>query len=1119
VARGADYFSRGRVSIVHGSKRRIVATVRGSWRKRYEVEIYWLARTEGLRLYVRCTCPHFDDGNFCKHIWATLLEMDKADLGSEIPGREDLDVQPFFIESSTRGERTLDHDRGILLDDEPDLDDGEDDLIELEAEDSFWAPMAIGETEPGGLQRSWPRALEAIRGALEDRGERGSAGVPPGDREAWFIVDAAYEKIASSLLIHFYHRQRRQSGAWGKVKLLRVDDNGVDLFPPEDKTLLEMLVGNRPAEHHPTGFGIYLTPYAARYSSSIVRPALYDVILPRLCATNSLRLRGEEREELSECVALQWDDGSAWQILLKVAAEGDSGDYHLSAFLLRESETVSIQDAALLIRDGLVIVGDRLARLDASAGFLPAAYLRSYGALQIPSNELHEFLRRLYRLPELPRIDLPANLKLREVRKPPILSVRFEIPDSGATWQPIKGSLIFDYGEWQVRSPRDGSADFDPEIGTIVTRDVDREAEAFRRLKTLGFYWEPEHPRGGWEIYISRREFPAAIKELVEGGWRVLANGRMIRSPSGFAMRVSSGVDWFDLEGGVDYDGVTADIPEILSALKKEEPFVLLGDGTHGILPEEWLERYAPLAGLGASTGRKIRFAWSQAVILDALLASVPRAGVDAVFRRLRKKLKSFDGIRPAPAHQNFAGELRQYQSLGLGWLEFLREFGLGGILADDMGLGKTIQALSFLQKHYDSDSKEERRPSIIVVPLSLIHNWMEEAARFTPSLRVLDFTGTKRRGLLESLAAYHLILTTYGTLRKDIHRLNDFEFECAILDEAQAIKNISALTAKACRLIRARHKLALTGTPVENHLGELFSIFEFLNPGMLGSLPQRGHTPGVDSRNRSDEWLEVTARSLQPFILRRTKDQVLKELPAKTEQTLYCEMSPAQRRLYKELLVHFKAALAQRIQSVGMEKSKIHVLEALLRLRQAACHPGLLDESYMKQKSAKLDVLLERLDEVLSEGHKALVFSQFTSLLAIVRRHLDGKGIPYEYLDGRTRKRAERIKRFQEDPDCSLFLISLKAGGHGLNLTAANYVFILDPWWNPAVEAQAVDRTHRIGQKRPVFAYRLITSGTVEEKILELQSEKRRLAEAIVGADQSLLRTLTAEDLQFLLG
>ncbi|MGH7194965.1 MAG: DEAD/DEAH box helicase, partial [Candidatus Saccharimonadales bacterium] len=292
--------------------------------------------------------------------------------------------------------------------------------------------------------------------------------------------------------------------------------------------------------------------------------------------------------------------------------------------------------------------------------------------------------------------------------------------------------------------------------------------------------------------------------------------------------------------------------------------------------------------------------------------------------------------------------------------------------------------------------------------------------------------------------------------------------------------------------------------------------IFEFLNPGMLG----HSNTLSWLTKNRTDSGQAVglLAKALRPFILRRTKEQVLKDLPEKTEQTLYCELDARQRKLYDELRDHYRAALAKRIDDVGIKRAKIHVLEALLRLRQAACHPGLIDRAKQGQSSAKLETLLEQLDEIKQGGHKALVFSQFTSLLAIVRRELDERRVTYEYLDGKTRDRQERVDRFQQDPACQLFLISLKAGGLGLNLTAAEYVFILDPWWNPAVEAQAVDRAHRIGQNRRVFAYRLIARDTVEEKILQLQGEKRKLADAIITADNSLIRELTAEDLKLLL-
>jgi len=310
---------------------------------------------------------------------------------------------------------------------------------------------------------------------------------------------------------------------------------------------------------------------------------------------------------------------------------------------------------------------------------------------------------------------------------------------------------------------------------------------------------------------------------------------------------------------------------------------------------------------------------------------------------------------------------------------------------------------------------------------------------------------------------------------------------------------------------------LALSGTPVENHLGELWSLFEFLNPGMLGEARVLQMSGGL-ARNPSEETRHLLAHALRPFILRRTKEQVARELPPKSEQTLYCELETAQRKLYNELRLHYRNSLLQTVAAQGLAKSKIQVLEALLRLRQAACHPALIDPKRRKDSSAKLDVLIDHLEEVVAEGHKALVFSQFTSLLSLVKERLDESAMVYEYLDGQTRDRQQRVERFQNDPDCSLFLISLKAGGLGLNLTAAEYVFLLDPWWNPAVEAQAVDRAHRIGQTHQVFAYRLIARDTVEEKILQLQSSKRDLAAAIISGDNSLIRDLKREDLELLL-
>ncbi|MEJ7609086.1 MAG: DEAD/DEAH box helicase [Bryobacteraceae bacterium] len=378
-----------------------------------------------------------------------------------------------------------------------------------------------------------------------------------------------------------------------------------------------------------------------------------------------------------------------------------------------------------------------------------------------------------------------------------------------------------------------------------------------------------------------------------------------------------------------------------------------------------------------------------------------------------------------------------------------------------------------------------------------------------------MDYTGGERS--TEAFAGCDIVLTTYGTLRRDILALQEFEFDYAILDEAQAIKNASTNSAKAARLLRARHRLALSGTPVENHLGDLWSLFEFLNPGLLGSNRTLGllNSPGkaLDESTRT-----VLSQTLRPLILRRTKEQVARELPSKTEQTIYCELKPPQRKLYNELRDYYRASLLERIDSNGMAKSKMHVLEALLRLRQAACHPGLVDKKRCNESGSKIDLLLDRLTETSEEGHKALVFSQFTSLLSIVRTRLDEQGIAYEYLDGKTRDRQAAVERFQREEHYRVFLISLKAGGLGLNLTEAEYVFLLDPWWNPAVEAQAIDRAHRIGQTRQVFAYRLIARDTVEEKVLELQNSKRDLAEAILTEDNRVLSKLRREDLELLL-
>jgi SNF2 family DNA or RNA helicase len=554
--------------------------------------------------------------------------------------------------------------------------------------------------------------------------------------------------------------------------------------------------------------------------------------------------------------------------------------------------------------------------------------------------------------------------------------------------------------------------------------------------------------------------------------------------------------------------------PELLRALERGDSTVRLDDGSLGILPEEWLEQIGMISGLGTTTEDGLRFSTSQAALLDALLASQESVEIDAGFERMRERFRNFSGLEQVEVPATFVGQLRGYQREGLSWLKFLGDFNFGGCLADDMGLGKTVQFLAMLLRRLE-DVKSPP-PSLVVVPRSLMFNWSSECGRFAPGLRVMEYTGLERANSRADFSRHHLILTTYGTVRRDIAVLKDIDFDYVVLDEAQTIKNPSSQIARASRLLKANFRLALSGTPIENNAGDLWSIFEFLNPGMLGrSTAFRTHIADPDSR----ESREMVAKGLRPFILRRTKKQVAAELPDRLEETIVCDMEPEQRRLYDELRLHYRDSLLGLVQEQGIAKTRMHVLEALLRLRQAACHPALLKRGDESEPYAKLDVLVPHLQELISEGHKALVFSQFTSMLSILREHLDRQGIVYEYLDGKTRDRKARVEHFQDDPACPVFLISLKAGGLGLNLTAADYVFLLDPWWNPAVEAQAIDRAHRVGQTRTVFAYRLICRDTVEEKIAELQKQKRELADAILAGDDSsnVLKDLSVEDLELL--
>jgi len=457
---------------------------------------------------------------------------------------------------------------------------------------------------------------------------------------------------------------------------------------------------------------------------------------------------------------------------------------------------------------------------------------------------------------------------------------------------------------------------------------------------------------------------------------------------------------------------------------------------------------------------------------------------------------------------------LRPYQQFGLSWLQFLREYDLGGILADDMGLGKTVQTLAHLLLEKEAGRLD--KPALVVAPTSLMGNWRREAERFAPDLKVLVLHGPARHERFEAIPAHDLVLTTYPLLVRDEAQLKDQMWSFVILDEAQTVKNPRTKAARALRRLKSSHRLCLTGTPLENHLGELWSLFDFVMPGFLGSEEQfkRLYRTPVEKHGDEDCRRRLVCR-IAPFLLRRTKAEVEKDLPAKTEIVRTVELYPNQAPLYESIRVTMEAKVREAVAAKGLARSQIAILDALLKLRQVCCHPQLVKLSKARNlPSAKLDLLLQMLPELLEEGRRILLFSQFTGMLGLIEKELERKKIAYAKLTGQTRKRDEAIERFKSG-EANLFLISLKAGGVGLNLTEADTVILYDPWWNPAVEAQAMDRAHRIGQDKPVFVYKLMTEHTVEERILKLQARKQALAEGIYGKGGKQGPALSAEDLK----
>lgn len=1104
--RGDAYFEAGRVGKPQSMRDKILVPVSGS--ESYCVEINWTFLFRSHEVLIRCSCPHYEGGEFCKHSWAALLRVDGDEAAS-----------PLLAALVTSDRMEVKHEAKTIAAYGP-IASAALGLPEERA--SHLAPtISKAETLPKDNEdKPWLDQIQLIqaRRQVPQKTPRSTASaVVRNPRMAHYCLHLPNSEASGVAIIEFYHQDRLKNGNLGAIRHQRVSQADLPLYENvTDRELLMILlgIGNIQVE-----YGYRKQSWEKNYPKVGLPQEHQTELLKRMAETG--RLFYPDLIHPEKFIPVRANFSSCWDFQLHLQATSSRSGYRIEGQFVQGDRKLKVKEPELFLRSGILLVDQELCTLNQSHHFNWIEALRTRSLPIVPKHQVEEFIRTIYADSLSPELSVPESLQWKAEKHEPKVKVLFFSPSKTSTPRGLNLDLRFIYGPKEVSASDPSPHLVDSKEKKLVLRDHKKERECKTRLRNLPGIVFSESETG--EEVPSRIEwdsFSAVADQLLKWGWAVEAKNKAVRASTDFEMRITSGLDWFDLQGSAKFgDGGSVDLPTLIAALQAQEQLIVLGDGSLGMIPEEWIKKYAPLAQAGVQTDTGFRFQGLQRMLVATWLAEDRDIASDKSFLQMVSQLKVGTQLEPQTPSKSFQGQLRQYQQEGLAWLDFMRSGNIGGILADDMGLGKTVQVLAHLEKEHLRLRKAERLPSLVIVPKSLMFNWKEEAHRFTPKLKVLAHEGPDRRALQDQWNHADLILVTYNTLRQDIEAFRAQDFHYLIADEAQAIKNSTSQAHQACRVLRGRHHLAMTGTPVENSLNDLFSIFDFASPGLIGqSIRSKMNSHPIEPAETAS--LGGLSRALRPFILRRTKEQVLKELPPKTEQLLQCELSSEELKHYDELRAYYRDHLKTAINKQGLGRSKIVVLEALLRLRQAACHRGLLDPKLSTAESTKLETLLEHLKELISEGHKSLVFSQFTSFLDLVEDSLRANQISFERLDGSTsaEERRKRVSRFQNGGDAQVFLISLKAGGVGLNLTAADYVFILDPWWNPAVEAQAIDRTHRIGQKNKVMAYRLIAKNTVEEKILALQKTKRELADALVSENSSLLRKLNSEDIDFLL-
>ncbi|MFW6138059.1 MAG: SNF2-related protein [Spirochaetota bacterium] len=1091
IERGLYYYQQGRVRILSEREGSVEATVKGSTQKPYRVYLHF--DKKGAPRFALCTCPYFPMESTCKHIAAVLFQY----FGGNPGGIEDI----LHYQKQAKTESTV------------------IEVENLKTNSNTLNPFQYLTTDPFPIDKQLPGKKGGSR--KDTRRKK---------HQLVFLIKRSSEYFGESpWMISAGARYIKQNGEGGKI--YNYDASKItEPFGLEEKVLLNRLImmdKQRDLFH--------------KHIDYLVSHKLTNIFIE--LSSGPVQVGYRKLEKLNVRFALSSFEGKDFQFvpLLYLFGKNENpaettekesqsplDEHHNfsekteNKIILHHSEDESPPSRPMeMFLDGLSVYflsTDGKLFYSKNDEILYRLMLLLYQEKEsFTPAEINQIKQALAQNTTGVNVEFNARkIKLTRTLPRPIL----ELEDH---YSSVVVNILFDYQGKEVgfKLPADFVLnEISGEEYSITLRNYQYESSVNRYLHSLLRSSIRYSYSDTLLIENNLVDFLLDYgKTLIEMGMeiRLKSNKKKISSTTGkVGLSVSSGIDWFDLEAvHIDPDGVESRVqldPNMIS-----RGLLRIGD-SYTIISEAEVKKLQTLMEEGMNRKGRLRVSRYNVSIIDRFYEDIQNHRDPRVktAREIAQKLNNFTRIEHYQIPHRFRAKLREYQYAGYCWLCFLNSCGLGGCLADDMGLGKTVQALALMQKLKENNCLA---PSLIVVPVTTLSNWESEINRFTSGIDCRVHHGPARNCDEDALNSRDITVTSYHTLRSDIEVFRNINFRCVILDESQYIKNSRSQIFKAVKLLQAEHRVSLTGTPIENNTFELWSQMDFLNPGLLGNISEfkKNFAKHIESDN-NEKQLQKLKQMVYPFILRRKKEEVAKELPQKSEIILYSEMEKAQRSLYSELTSYYREKVSRKIKKDGIERSAVEILSALLRLRQAALFPGLVGEKYGKIKSCKFEQLKETVNEILDEDHKVLIFSQFVESLKIINAYFKNK-VGISYIDGSVSaaKRKKQIARFNSDDRVKLFLLSLKAGGTGINLTAADYVILYDPWWNPAVESQAVDRTHRIGQNKRVIAYRMIVRDTIEEKILKLQAKKKKLVNDLVAEDAGLFKSLRKEDIMVL--